>query len=77
MHTLIEQAREELRAMPTDAQDAIARDLLDLIRAERKWEASFADPRRDELFDRMAQKVRADISAGRVTAGDPSDSNGP
>jgi hypothetical protein len=77
MPTVLEQALDELKTMPADAQDAIARDLLDLIRAERKWDASFADPRSDALFDKMAQKVRADIAAGRVTAGDPSDSKGP
>jgi hypothetical protein len=75
MPTLIEQALEELKAMPTEAQDAIARDLLDLIRTEREWDKSFADPRSDALFDRMAQKVRADIAIGRVITSDPSSFN--
>jgi hypothetical protein len=61
--------------MPTEAQDAIARDLLDLIRTEREWDKSFADPRSDALFDRMAQKVRADIAIGRVITSDPSSFN--
>jgi hypothetical protein len=77
MPTVLDQAIEELRAMPPDTQEAIARDLLDLVRSERKWDQLFADPRSDALFDRMAQKVRADVSAGRVTPGDPSDSSGP
>jgi hypothetical protein len=76
MPTLIEQALEELKTMPTEAKDAIARDLLDLIRTERKWDKSFADPRSDALFDRMAQKVRADIAIGRVMTRDPSSFNG-
>jgi hypothetical protein len=54
MPSLIDQALEELKNMSTDARDGIARDLLDLTRAERKWEASFADPRSDAMFERMA-----------------------
>ncbi len=76
MATVLEQALEELKAMPIDAQDAIARDLLDMVRSERKWDQLFADPRSDALFERMAKKVRSDVIAGRVTKGDPSDSNG-
>ena len=73
---MLEQALEELKTMPTEAQDAIAHDLLDLIRSERKRDELFADPRSETLFDQMAQKVRADIAAGRVTPGDPSDRQG-
>ena len=77
MPTVLEQALEELKTMPSDAQDAIAQDLLDLIRSERKWDDLFADPRSEKLFDQMAKNVRADIAAGRVTPGDPSDRQGP
>jgi hypothetical protein len=76
MPTVLEQALEELKAMPAAAQDAIAHDLLDMIRSERKWDQLFADPRSDALFERMAKKVRADIATGSVRQGDPSDSNG-
>jgi hypothetical protein len=71
MQTVLEQAIEELKAMPPAAQDAIAHDLLDMIRSERKWGRLFEDPRSETLFERMANKVRADVAAGRVTAGDP------
>lgn len=77
MQTLLEQALEELKSLPGDTQDAIAHDLLELVRSERKWDQLFADPRSDALFDRMAQKVQADIAAGRTYPGDPSNSNGP
>ena len=63
MPTVLEQALEELKAMPAEAQDAIARDLLDIVRSERKWDQLFADPRSDALFDRMAKKIRSDIAA--------------
>ncbi len=73
MSTVLEQALEELKAMPADAQEAIAHDLLELIRSERKWDELFADPRSEALFERMAKEVRADIAAGNVIEGDPSD----
>ena len=73
MSTVLEQALEELKAMPADAQEAIVHDLLDLIRSERKWDELFADPRSEALMERMAKKVRAEIVAGRVIEGDPSD----
>ena len=56
MPTVLEQALEELKAMPAEAQDAITRDLLDIVRSERKWDQLFADPRSDALFDRIAKK---------------------
>ena len=71
MPTVLEQAVEELKAMPPDAQDAIARDLLDTLRSETKWDQLFADRRSDALFDHMTQKVRSDSAAGKVSAGDP------
>ena len=77
MSTVLEQALEELKAMPADAQEAIAQDQLDMIRSERKWDELFADPRSEPLMERMAQKVRADISSGRVIHGDPSNTDVP
>jgi hypothetical protein len=62
MQTVLEQALEELKTMAPDAQEAIAHDLLELIRSERKWDQLFEDPRSDALFERMANKVRADFS---------------
>jgi hypothetical protein len=43
MSKVLDHALEELKALPEDAQDAIARDLLEMIRSERKW---------DELYRR-------------------------
>ena len=77
MTKLLEQALEELGDLPEDAQDAIVHDLLEMIRSEHKWDQLFADPRSDALMGRMAAKVRADIAAGDVVDGDPSDTDGP
>ena len=74
MTKLIDQALDELRQLPPESQEAIAHDLLEMIRSEHKWDRLFDDPRSDALFDRMAAKVRSDVVAGRATPGDPSDS---
>jgi hypothetical protein len=73
MPTILEQALAELKTMPAEAQEAIAQDLLDLIRSERKGDDLFADPRSEALFERMADQVRSDIAAGDVLPGDPAD----
>lgn len=73
MSTVLEQAIKELKSMPAKAQEAIAHDLLELIRSERKWDELFADPRSEALFERKAKKVQAENAAGEVIEGDPSD----
>ena len=57
MPTLLEQALEEPNALPGDARDAIAHDLLAMIRSEREWDRLFADPRSVALFERMAAEA--------------------
>lgn len=66
MSKVLDQALEELKALPEDAQDAIAHDLLALIRSERKWDELFADPRSTGVLERLAAEADADIAAGRV-----------
>ena len=73
MSKLLDQALEELMALPEDAQDAIAADLLEMVRSEAKWDRLFDDQRSDALMDKMAAKARSDIALGKVVAGDPSD----
>ncbi len=73
MPKTLDQALEELKQLPEDAQEAIAHDLLELIRSEVKWDQLFDDPRSDALMDQMAAKVRAEIVAGAAIDGDPSD----
>lgn len=71
MPTILEQALDELKAMPADAQDAIARDLLDLIRSERKWDQLFADPRSDAVLKRLAGEADDEAANGRDFDFDP------
>ena len=76
MSKLIDQALAELKELPEDTQEAIAFDILEMIESERRWDKLFADPRSEKLFEKMAKEVQADIAAGRVIDGDPSDSDG-
>lgn len=77
MAKLIDQALDELKQLPPESQEAIAHDLLEMIRSEHKWDRLFEDPRSDALFDRMAAKVHSDIVEGRTIPGDPSDASKP
>jgi hypothetical protein len=60
MPTLLDQAIEELKALPPETQDAIAADVLDMIRSERKWDELFADPRSAAVLKRLADEADTD-----------------
>lgn len=60
MSTILDKALEELKQLPPDAQEAIAHDLLEMIRSERKWDELFADPRSERLLKRLASEADAD-----------------
>ncbi len=64
MTRLLEQALAELAKLPADEQDAIATLILEELADEQRWQATFAASQ-DKLA-KMADKVRADIRAGRV-----------
>ena len=69
----LDQALQELKALPADTQDAIAQELLDVIRSKRKWDTLFADPSCDGVLNRLAAEARADMAAGKTSATDPAD----
>lgn len=60
MSSTLEIAIEQLKALPHDAQEAIAHDLLEMIRSERKWDQLFADPRSAALLKRLAAEAEVD-----------------
>lgn len=64
MTQLLEQAIEAVRTLPSSEQDAIAALILEEIADERRWDEAFA--RSQPQLARLAEKVRADIRAGRV-----------
>ena len=60
MSFTLDKALEELKLLPKDAQDAIAHDLLDMVRSEGKWDELFADPRSEALLKRLPSEADAD-----------------
>ena len=73
MSTLLDKAIAELKSLPEDTQEAIASDLLEMIESEKRWDKLFADPRSEKFLEKMAAEVQAEIDAGHVIDGDPSD----
>jgi hypothetical protein len=71
MPTLMDQALDELRQLPVSAQDAIARDLLELIHSERKWDELFDDPRSAAVLKRLAAEADEDVRTGDDFPYDP------
>lgn len=64
MTQLLEQALEQLQALPESEQDAFASLILEELADERRWDEAFA--RSPETLTRLARKAREDIAAGRV-----------
>ena len=60
MSTILDQALKELRDLPEDAQLSIARDLLEMIRSEAKWDQLFADPRSKKAMAALIEEADAD-----------------
>ena len=71
MSTLLDKALAELKQLPEDIQDAIASDILDMIRSEQRWDKLFADPRSESALGRLAAEAEAEIARGDVFDCDP------
>jgi hypothetical protein len=65
MTQLPEQAMGEVRKLPDADQDAIAAIILEEIADDRRWDDAFA--RSQDQLERLANRVREDIRAGKVT----------
>jgi hypothetical protein len=64
MTQLLERAIKKIQGLPETEQDAIASLILDELADEKLWDETFA--RSQDKLSRMAEKVRADIRAGKV-----------
>jgi hypothetical protein len=71
MPTLLDQALDELKALPDDAQAAITHDLLAMIRSERKWDQLFADPRSAAALKLLADEADNEATLGQDFGFDP------
>lgn len=73
MNALLNKAIAAVSRLPEDEQEAIAREVLDRIEADERWQKLFADPRSRSLLARMAAEARDDAARGDVSDFDPSD----
>ena len=64
MTHLMEKAWAKIQKLPSTEQDVIAWLILEEIVDERRWEEALA--RSQDQLARLADKVRAEIAAGRV-----------
>lgn len=71
MTALLDQAIEEVKRLAPAEQDDIARELLDMLASERRWDALFADPRSEAALARLVAKTREEIAKGDVYDFDP------
>jgi hypothetical protein len=63
MTHLLEQAVATLHTLPEREQDGIAHLILEELADNQRWHTSFASTQ--DALARVAQKVRADIAAGK------------
>ncbi len=66
MTTLMKKAIEALSKLSEEKQDFYAREILDAIDGDKKWDQLFADPRSETLLSQMAAKAREEYKAGKT-----------
>ncbi len=66
MNALLAKAISVIRKLPQAEQEAIAREILELIEADARWDALFADPRSAAALKRLADEARDEIRRGEV-----------
>ena len=62
----MKKAIEALSKPSEKKQDFYAREILDAIEGDKKWDQLFADPRSETLLSQMAAKARAEYEAGKT-----------
>jgi len=77
MNALLDKAIAAIRKLAEAEQEAIARQILERIAADARWDALFADPRSKGLLERLADEAREEIRRGEVFDFDPADGRSP
>jgi hypothetical protein len=72
MNALLNKAIAAMSRLPEAEQEAIARDVLERIDADARWDKLLADPRSPGALSRLAKEARDDIARGDVVDHDPS-----
>jgi hypothetical protein len=71
MNALLDKAISAIQKLPEAEQEVIAREVLERLEADARWEKLFADPRSEALLERLADKAVDEIRRGDVIDGDP------
>ena len=71
MNALLDKAVAAIAKLPREQQEAIARELLERIEADTRWDSLFADPRTESLLKQLADEAADDASRGDVLDFDP------
>ena len=71
MNALLDKAISAIKKLPVSEQEAIAREVLERIGADTRWDTLFADARSETLLERLADEAVEDIRRGEVVDSDP------
>jgi hypothetical protein len=77
MNALLNKAISAIRKLPEAEQEAIAREVLERLEADARWEKLFADTRSAAALKRLAAEAEEDIERGDVLDIDPADRRHP
>ncbi len=67
MNALFDKAVAAIAKLPDAEQEAIAREMLDRLEADARWEKLLSDPRSKTALSRLAAEARAEIARGKIT----------
>ena len=71
MNALLDKAISALKRLPESEQEEIAREVLDRIAADARWDHLLADPRSEDILRQLASEVREEAARGEVLDDDP------
>ena len=77
MNALLDKALIAIQKLPEAEQEAIAREVLQRIEADARWDQLLNDPRSKDVLQRLADEAEEDIARGDVLDIDPADRRGP
>ena len=63
MNALFDKAIAAIAKLPDAEQEAIAREMLDRLEADARWDKLLADPRSKAALSRLAAEARAEIGS--------------